>query len=221
MPNLTAAEEVLLAAAKLASFKNIEFTEWQLTVETWSLNKNRWGLRGFEDKFPDHKRVMNEVMAKGTQKAVGRGWLERTKPNYYRLTSAGIAKAMALSSTPIEQKQISFHQFNALEPYVHHRVFQKYCLDSSEPKTWLGAAAFLGVTSNDPDILDRTLNSLNSSITDSLDWLQKNNEEALRRSDGSQTITKDSITKLRIFLSVLEERFKAQFAAIREKRKST
>ena len=100
--NLTAAEEVLLAAVNLTKNTKKEFTEWELTVWAWKLNQNRWGLRGFEDKYPDHKRVMNEVMAAGTQKIVCRGWLERVKPNYYRLTDAGLAKAASLSNIPVD-----------------------------------------------------------------------------------------------------------------------
>jgi len=218
MSSLTSAEEVLLAAAKISNYSQNEFTEWELTVATWKLNKNKWGLRGFENIYPDHKRVMNEIMAKGTQKTTGKGWIERTRPNYYRLTSSGAAKAMAISSTPIEQKQISFHQFNALEPYIYHNVFQKYLSNPDEPKTWLGAAAFLGVTGGNPEILDRTMGSIQSSINESLDWMHKNNENALRRSDGSKLITIDDINKLQDFLNMLESRFKPQFDAIRAKR---
>lgn len=221
-PDLTAAEEVLLAAAKLT--KNDikkEFTEWELTVETWELNKTRWGLRGFEEKYPDHKRVMNEVMAAGTQKVVGKGWIERIRPNYYRLTSSGLAKVSSLTSTDVKPSVRSLREYEAIAPFIHHVIFEDYCRNPSEPKTWLGAAAFLGLKGHDADALDRRIKNILDSAQSALNWLDENNQDVLIRSDSAsyKPITKDKLIKLREFIKVLEERFKAQFEAIRRKKK--
>src|SRR3989344_6693578 len=118
MLNLTAAEEVLLAASNLVKkTKKNEFTEWDLTVNTWQVNKNRWGLRGYELQYPDHKRVMNEIMAKGTQKVLGKGWLKRIRPNFYNVTSSGFAKAESLSGIEMNTTAKTLHEYNAIEPY--------------------------------------------------------------------------------------------------------
>lgn len=217
--DLTAAEEVLLAAIKLTKEGKKEFTEWDLTIETWSLNKNRWGLRGHEDSYPDHKRVMNEVMAGGTQKVIGKGWLERIRPNYYKITSVGLAKAESLSMKGVKSNARSLYEYDAINPYVNNKIFEKYCKDPSEPKTWLGAAAFLGLKKYDPDSLDRKLKNIKDSIKTALNWLEENNQRVLSRSDSAKPITKEKLKKLGEFLEVLEERFKAQFDAIRAKRK--
>lgn len=218
MSELTAAEEVLLAAARLSSNTNKEFTEWELTVETWSLNKNRWGLRGYESVYPDHKRVMNEVMAKGTQKVVGKGLLERTHQNHYRLTPAGLAKAASLFGAEISPRIRTIKEYDAVFPYAVHKVFEKYCLNPEEPKTWLGASAFLGLASNEPEELERRLNSIKNSIESALTWLEINNQNELRRDDSSRPITKQQLLKLKIFISELENRFRLQFSAIRAKK---
>lgn len=217
MTELTAAEEVLLAAEKISKNKD-EFTEWELTVETWKLNNNRWGLRGYEKEYPDHKRVMNEIMATGTQKIVGRGWLERTRPNYYRITPSGRAKASALSGGETNSEVRSLHEYEAIVKYATHSVFQNYCVDPSEPKTWLGASAFLGLTSNDPDVVDRKMKSLRGSIRSALEWLDTNKTDVLRRSSSTKPITREELMKLDKFISVLEDRFKRQFEAIRRKK---
>jgi hypothetical protein len=217
--NITAAEEVLLAAANITSNTKKEFTEWDLTVGTWSLNKNRWGLRGYEDKYPDHKRVMNEVMAAGTQKVVGRGWIERVKPNYYRLTDSGLAKVASLSNIKIDSEVRSLYEYDAVSKYIQNSVFEGYCRNSAEPKTWLGAAAFLGLKGNDPDDLNRKLKNVLESADSALKWLGDNDKTLLCRSDSTKPITKDKLLKLKEFIGVLEKRFKAQFEAIRQKKK--
>lgn len=214
-----ASEEVLLAAAKLTNFTTKEFTEWDLTRETWLLNKNRWGLRGYETEYPDHKRVMNEIMAKGTQKIIGKGWLERIRSNTYRLTPLGLSKAQTLSKIEVGTKLRSLHEYDSVFPYVSNPVFENYCKDMNEPKTWLGAAAFLGLTKNDPEILERNLKKIEDSITLALNWLDNNNQSSLRRDDAGKPITKEVLLKLRNFLLVIKERFEPQFNAIRSKRK--
>src|SRR3989344_256109 len=123
--NLTAAEEVLAAAANLTKNTQKEFTEWELTVETWRLNKNRWGLRGYQEKYPDHKRVMNEVMAKGTQKVTGRGWIERVRPNYYRLTSQGLARSASLSKVEIKPEVRNLYEYESVSPFALSRVLEE------------------------------------------------------------------------------------------------
>lgn len=219
--NLTAAEEVLLAAVSLTKKKKNEFTEWDLTVETWQLNKNRWGLRGYEEKYPDHKRVMNEVMAGGTQKVVGKGWIEKIKPNYYKITSAGLAKASSLDSNLVRSQNRSLYEYDNLSPFIHNPIFENYCKNNSEPKTWLGAAAFLNLKGNNPDELDRKMNLIKEAISSALNWLEKNNKDVLSRSDSasSKPISKEKIKKLNEFIHELEIRFKTQFEAIRNKKK--
>lgn len=216
--NLTAAEEVLLAAVNLTKNTKKEFTEWELTVWAWKLNQNRWGLRGFEDKYPDHKRVMNEVMAAGTQKIVGRGWLERVKPNYYRLTDAGLAKAASLSNIPVDSEIRSLHEYDSVEPYTQSSIFERYCKNPSEPKTWLGVAAFLGLRGNDPDDLNRKIKTILDSANSALEWLKDNKQEMLLRDDSKKPISREKLIKLKEFIKILEERFKPQFEAIRKKK---
>lgn len=63
---VTAAQEILLGAFDLAENQYDEFSEWDLTISTWKRNPNRFGCRGYEDEYPDHKRVMMEIM--GTTK---------------------------------------------------------------------------------------------------------------------------------------------------------
>lgn len=95
---LTAAEGVLLAALVLHSIRRLhgeptEFSEWELTVAAWQCDPNRFGLRGYADRHPDHKRVSMEIMGQKTSSPVVQGFMVKVRPNYYRLTAAGVARA--------------------------------------------------------------------------------------------------------------------------------
>ncbi len=217
MAELSASDEVLLAAANLAKADpKREFTEWELTIEAWKLNKNRWGMRGFEEGHPDHKRVMNEIMGKGS--IVSQGWLARTRPNHYALTPAGLARASVLTA-PYDTRQRSIHIYDEISPFAFHRVFDSHLTDRSEPATWLGAAAFLGLTKNDPEVLEGQLSAIRRAISDALSFMSENASETLRRGDAGRMISKERVERLAGFLDLLSNRFSGQLDAIRRKGK--
>ena len=215
MPELTASDEVLLAAANIAKGDHEkEFTEWELTVEAWKLNKNRWGLRGFEDQYPDHKRVMMEVMGHGG--LVRDRYLVRTRSNHYKVTSSGLARAINIAA-PRDTRQRSLHTYDAIREFAFHRVFESYLRGPEEPRTWLGAASFLNLQRNDPDMLEAQLSRVHDAITLARQFMDETSRGDLRRGDSDRSISRERLEKLEAFLGVLEERFHAQFEAIRAK----
>src|SRR5262245_20022630 len=90
---LTASETVLLAAADLTAAGKLEFSEWDLTVAAWALDRLRFGLRGYAQSYPDHKRVMMEIMGQKASNPVQQKFMEKIRPNIYRLTPLGKAVA--------------------------------------------------------------------------------------------------------------------------------
>jgi hypothetical protein len=215
MPELKAANEVLIAAASIVKGDiSKEFTEWELTVETWRLNKNRWGLRGFEAQYPDHKRVMMELMGLGG--LVKEGFLKRTRENHYTVTSAGLAQATAITE-PRDTRQRNIYIYDDVSTYAFHRIFESYLQNSDEPKTWLGVASFLALQKNDPGHLNEQLARVKKSIGAARKFMEDTNRTDLRRGDADRIITRERLDKLEQFLGVLEERFQPQFEAIRLK----
>lgn len=193
-----------------------EFSEWDLTVETWQSNKNRWGLPGYEQQFPNHKRVMNEIMARGAEKAViGRGWLERTRMNHYRVTAAGFAKAASLESKSANSKPSAMFVYDAVQQFALHKVFESYLRTPDEPRTWIGAAAFLSLSRHDPETLDKQLRTISNAISEALAWMDETGGNSIRRGDSGRVITRERLMKLREFLNTLQIRFDRQLEAIR------
>lgn len=219
---LTAAEEILLAAADLASAGTSTFTEWDLTVAAWKRNRNRFGLRGYEDSHPDHKRVMTEIMGKTKpDNPIRRGLVEKAAVNRYRITPLGLAEAERIQSrgagaTTVRSAQ---HIYDTVEPLVFHRVFLDYCRDPREPRTWLGAAAFLSLSQNTAQALDDRLRAIKGSTDQALRWMDNQGKDVLQRGPvgGARTIRRTDLEKLEEFIGVLADRFAIQIAAIRKK----
>ena len=217
---LTAAQEILLGASDLDSSGKTDFTEWDLTVSTWKRNPNRFGCRGYEPQYPDHKRVMMEIMsAKKKDNPIRRGWLQRTKPNTYQLTNLGrteIGKLLSLRETTGKTTRSPQSVYDAVAPLYKSNVFRKHSKNKDEPRMWLGAAAFLQVATNDAQHVKDRIRATDESIDNALEWLDENNENAIRRgvSGGSEAISKDSLLQLKKFSSLLQDRFKNQITAL-------
>jgi len=86
--------DALLAAA-FRRFGPAEFTLADLTVAAWEADRRRWGMRGFETRFPDSKKVAVELFKKS---ATGfKRYVEPSGENRFRLNAAGLAAAKALT----------------------------------------------------------------------------------------------------------------------------
>ena len=223
--SVTAAQAILLGASDLAEAGFSEFSEWDLTVATWKRNPNRFGCRGYEAMYPDHKRVMMEIM--GTTKKenpIRRGWLEKTRPNTYRLTNIGITEADRLKrDVSSDRKSVRSPQaiYDAVAPLYRNSAFRKHSRDADEPRMWLGAASFFQLTSGDPQHLEDRLRSTAATITNALDWMEENRADQIQRgvSGGSEAISKDSVLKLREFYEMLLKRFSDQIEAVKKSKR--
>jgi hypothetical protein len=220
----TAAQEILLAAFDLHRAGNREFSEWQLTVAAWRRNKNRFGMRGYEDDHPDHKRVMVELMGRSKQtNPMRRKFLERTRTNFYRLTELGEAEAVILEerrgtdeATPKSPAII----YDSISRYFESRPFRAWCNNPEEPRTWLGASSFLGLASNTSMELKDRIRAAETAVRQATDWCRTAGRDSLSRGPdgGGRPIPLSEIQRIRDFIDVLQERFGRQMAAIRAKK---
>lgn len=216
---LTAVQEILLAAADLDS-QGPTFSEWDLTVVTWKRNPNRFGCRGYESKYPDHKRIMKEIMSSSSGNPLRKGWIERTGPNRYRLTNVGRSEVQRQRkhAGDIQESTASPQAiYDAIAPLYRSAVFRKNLKDPNEPRLWLGAASFLQLANGTPQHLNDRLVTTRASIDDALEWLDVHQRDRIARgvSGGSEAIDRESVTRLRRFLALIEHRFADQIKAVR------
>lgn len=76
-------------------------SEFQITVRAWEMFPEIFGLRDYENDYPNHKSVCNIYMSGKTDPnaPVVLGWMEKVKPNYYRLKQPVVDKANNLRGT--------------------------------------------------------------------------------------------------------------------------
>jgi hypothetical protein len=221
---LTAAQEILFAAHDLDASGRSDFTEWDLTVATWKRNPNRFGCRGYESEYPDHKRVMMEIMGNKKDNPVRVGTIEKTRPNCYRLTNLGrsqVDKLRQLRGDGQQSVRSPQSVYDAVAPYYRNPVFRKHTRDPEEPRMWLGAASFLQLANSEPRHLEDRLRATQRAIDDALAWVEEHGVHQINRgvSAGGEAISKDDLVRLRAFFSLLQERFAHQLEAIRRPRR--
>lgn len=214
---LTASEVIILAASDLSATRDGEFTEWQLSVAAWKRDPNRFGMRGFEAAHPDHKRVMKEIM--GKTGAVHKGLLEKARPNHYSLSPLGRSEAARLSamagSGEGQMRSVS-DLYDDLAEFTEHRVFRAWTRNPSEPSSWLGASAFLGLANHEPNELNSKLRTPKHLAREGLAWCDKQGRDQITRGPvgGGKAITRAELLKLSEFVEVLQTRFARQISAI-------
>lgn len=218
--SLTAAQEILFGAMDLDTDGKAEFSEWDLTVATWMRNPNRFGCRGYETQYPDHKRVMMEIM--GTTKKenpIRRGWIKKVKQNTYGLTNLGRTEADRLSrigKTGLTSPRSPQAIYDAVAPLYKSSVFRKHSKNKEEPRMWLGAASFLQLTSSDPQHLCDRLNATESAIENAVTWMDENNTNVIRRgvTGSGEAISRQNLKQLRDFFDTIKHRFFDQIKVI-------
>jgi hypothetical protein len=109
--------------------------------------------------------------------------------------------------------------YDAVEKFIHHRVFRAHCKNPSEPRNWLGVAAFLGLTQETAEKLNEKIRGIEDTIKRTLEWLDKESRESIRRGPvgGDKAISRFDVEKLQTFLGVIQDRLSVQIAAIRKR----
>ncbi len=83
----TLPEKILLAAAHLEGLGQSPFSAEALIVSAWQKYPKTFGLKGFEEQYPDSNKVLAGIMGeKGLPK---RGWMVKVGQKLYTLTRDG------------------------------------------------------------------------------------------------------------------------------------
>jgi hypothetical protein len=214
----TASETVLLAAFNLSANGQPEFSEWDLTVESWRLDNGRFGLKGYAQTYPDHKRVMMEIMGNKPSSPVQQKYLEKVRPNTYRLTPLGKAAAQRLRSgevllTPSRNPLSVRDLYETVSSYVGRPEFRRWQEAPEEPRDWSSAVAFLGLSGKDSGIdpVER-LEEIQKATQNAMDWCNAKELVFLTKGSGQggEPIHIRELSLLQDFLQALIYRFPRQ-----------
>src|SRR5437879_1547981 len=83
----TASEKILLAAHHLEERGMSPFSAENLIVAAWQEYPRTFGLKGYDEQFPDSNRVLSCIM--GEKGLTKRGWLAKMGHKMYSLTRDG------------------------------------------------------------------------------------------------------------------------------------
>lgn len=218
----TASEIVLLAANDLTAAGNQEFSEWDLTVAAWSIDRFRFGLRGYAQSYPDHKRVMMEIMGQKPSSPVQQKFLEKVRPNYYRLTPLGKTAAARLKGggaaqnepdpVPTAKPATVKELYETAAAYTSRPEFLRWKDNPEEPKNWDGAASFLGLLRGDKADSAERMEEVTHAIKDAMAWCKVQEVAFLTRGSGQggTPIHIRDLAEMLDFLQALTYRFPEQ-----------
>jgi hypothetical protein len=209
---LTAVQMILLAADELVTRGREEFSEWDLTVAAWERDRVRFGLRGYQNNYPDHKRVMMEIMGNKASNPILLRFMEKTRPNHYRLTPLGRVEAGRLRGVESGQPQKGNSMrdlYDNVVAFATHPVFARWRNEPSEPEKWKEAATFLGVKT---DKLTEATERYQSAFTitrAAIDWCLAQSMNGLPQGTQrtSPSIPMQELSELQSFLHALKLRF--------------
>lgn len=87
LQSCTLPEKILLVAAELEAGGQSPFTAELLIVSVWQKYPRTFGLKGYDEQFPDSNRVLSLIM--GEKGLPRRGWLAKVGQKLYHLTTEG------------------------------------------------------------------------------------------------------------------------------------
>jgi len=209
---LTAVQMILLAADDLTTAGTEEFSEWDLTVAAWNRDRQRFGLRGYANVYPDHKRVMMEIMGNKASNPILLRFMEKTRPNHYRLLPLGRVQASHLRSMESGQslKGNSMKElYESVAVFANNPIFQRWRDEPAEPEKWKDAAIFLGVKGERPGEASEKHSIAHSLTRAAIDWCKAQHMESLPQSTqrGSPAVHMRDLSDLLSFLQALKYRF--------------
>jgi hypothetical protein len=218
----TASEKILLAGSQLEERGQSPFSAEALIVASWQEYPRTFGLRGYEEKFPDSNRVLSCIM--GEKGLARRGWLAKMGQKLYSLTRDGRQVVKRLQGSAEEEapeeavetssRKISKDQEKSLAVLLASSAFKKFQEDLKEELTFADACRFWGITDNQHgDALNGRLNRLLTTLAEFRDMLGSGN---VTLSSG-RSVSIDDISALNDVHEYLEGRFTRHLNLLRNR----
>ena len=194
--SLTLDEKIFLAAFRLSNGNiNHTFTAEDLLIEAWKNDKSAFGLRGYENEYPDSNNLYTKLM--GKTGFVSKGYLKKVSNKTYTMTEAGLSIASSLEPVGIETNiKIVRYLYEFIVKKINHPIFREWLIGKDKPKNFRDAMWFWEIAPGTPP----------KTVVNRITVIEQNLQEALRKSseEGGKIIleareldkqTKDSLIK--------------------------
>jgi hypothetical protein len=117
------------------------FTAEELSVSAWKMDKPSFGLRGFENDYPDSNKLFKSIDSQGG--LVIKGFIDKVGDRTFRLTTGGITAASRIQPGNTEQQiKLERELARAVNQLISHPVFADWLADPTKPTKFDGAGHF-------------------------------------------------------------------------------
>lgn len=217
-------QQVLLAALDCTGGDlDRTFTAEDLAVAAWQRDHVAWGLRGYEQKYPDVDKLRKELDSRGAREGgaatglVSSGLVLRIGQRMYRLTPAGLAAAAeVVGAEPDARGKADRALADAVGAILSHSVFRGWLKDPSSPKHFRDAGHFWSVAPGTPPKVIRTrVLDIDRTLEKALDLLDAAGVDEVTARHGKALFDRSDIGRAINFQKTLKERFAKDLATLR------
>jgi hypothetical protein len=172
LADCTLPEKILLAASHLEELGQSPFTAEALIVSAWQKYPRTFGLKGFEDQYPDSNKVLAGIM--GQKGLPRRGWMVKVGQKMYGLTRDGrqiVRKLLQGEATPPltasrAVQRLTREQDLLLQALLASHAYQKFRQGRQAEWTFTEACRFWSITDKVGPEIDARLDQLQKQLTE-------------------------------------------------------
>lgn len=169
----TVPEKILLAAFQLEEHGQSPFSAEALIVAAWQKYPRTFGLKGYDDQYPDSNKVLASIM--GEKGLARRGWLVKMGQKMYALSHEGRRMVRRLlqgddqpetikSDRPVK---LSKDQDKLLQGLFVASAYEKFREGRQQELTFADACRYWSITENlSSDALDARLDHLRAALAE-------------------------------------------------------
>jgi hypothetical protein len=170
----TVPEKILLASFQLEEQGQSPFSAEALIVAAWQKYPRTFGLKGYDDQYPDSNKVLASIM--GEKGLARRGWLLKVGQKLYSLSHEGrrtVRRLLHGDDQPAADKKgdrpikLSKDNDKLLQGLFETSAYEKYREGRQQELTFADACRYWSITENlSGDALDARLDHLRAALAE-------------------------------------------------------
>ncbi|MHB1426545.1 MAG: hypothetical protein ACYC3I_25570 [Gemmataceae bacterium] len=215
----TVPEKILLSAFHLEEQGQSPFSAEALIVAAWQKYPRTFGLKGYDQQYPDSNKVLASIM--GEKGLARRGWLVKMGQKLYSLSNDGRRTVQRLlqgdGPEPVKSDRpvkLSKEQDKLLQGLFVASAYDKYREGRHQEMNFADACRFWNITDNLPaEVLDARLDQLRAALSEIERQIGMGSADL---SDG-HNINGEDIAQLRDIHNQLSQRFSRHLTLLRNR----
>lgn len=169
----TVPEKILLAAFQLEEQGHSPFSAEALVVAAWQKYPRTFGLKGYDEQYPDSNKVLASIM--GEKGLTRRGWLVKMGQKLYSISHEGrraVRRLLAGEEPPESAKsdrpvKLSKEHDKLVQGLFVTSAYEKFRERRQQELTFADACRFWSITENlSGDVLDARLDHVRATLAE-------------------------------------------------------